>query len=210
MWYAGGGRIYFRRSEQTGRIIGLQYIPPIATWLAIGPTRLQQPSTPIRDVLSEEDFNNLPEIIYTVPINTTKHDVEEQAPIVSARSGKGRDPPADRDTAESNDLDPLADIINVNNSIHHQQESLNTSFNSTAEKGFIDIVDGDDDKAIPTTIHSDHDNALSVSNIDEDLAHATTPSIATTTCTTCSICIDDFIIGETLTFLPRYVLPVAL
>lgn len=210
LWYAGGGRIYFRRSEQTGRIIGLQYIPPIATWLAIGPTRLQQPSTPIRDVISEEDFNNLPEIIYTAPINTTKHDVEEQAPIVSARSGKAPDPPADRDTSESNDLDPLADIINVNNSIHHQQESLNTSFNSTAEKGFIDIVDGDDDKAIPTTIHSDNDNALSVSNIDEDLAHATTPSIATTTCTTCSICIDDFIIGETLTFLPRYVLTVAL
>ncbi len=210
LWYAGGGRIYFRRSEQTGRIIGLQYIPPIATWLAMGPTRLQQPSTSIWNVISEEDFNNLPEILYTAPIITTKHDVEEQSPIVSAPSGKVGVPPTDRDTAESNHLDPLVDIIDVNNIVRNEQESLNTSFNSTAEKGFIGVVDGDDeDKAIPTTMHSKNGNALSVSNIDEDLAHTTattTSSIATTTCTICSICIDDFTIGETLIFLPRYVL----
>uniref|UniRef100_A0A6S8I405 RING-type domain-containing protein n=1 Tax=Amphora coffeiformis TaxID=265554 RepID=A0A6S8I405_9STRA len=61
LWYAGGGRLHWRRNEQ-GRIVGIQYIPPMPLWLTTGRPP-HDPPTPV-GVLTEAEFNNLPEIIY--------------------------------------------------------------------------------------------------------------------------------------------------
>lgn len=159
LWYAGGGRIYFRRHEQTGRIIGLQYIPPIASWLAIGPTRLQQ-STPIRDVISEEEFNNLPEITYTepLPIVETKHDVEEQSPIMTS-SDRLCEEGTGNSMATSNLPHPLpVVVIDMDDNVSPEPDELNTSFNSAAEKGILGIVDSNPDNSMPTILNKDGDN----------------------------------------------------
>ena len=219
LWYAGGGRIYIRRHEQTGRIIGLQYIPPIASWLSISPTRLQQPSTPIRDVISEEEFNNLPEIRYTEPILVPDHDAEVQSSIVKAAN------------------DQLC-VEHAGNDCNEPDE-LNTSFNSAAEKGIISIVDNTQDNSKPIILNDDDDDDNSEnnivlpstsigvykSNIESNVDHqcsvdtnglplphtiatptlCTSTTASTTSCTTCSICIEDFMIGEILILLPRYV-----
>jgi hypothetical protein len=34
LWYASGGRFHWRRNAQ-GRIVGIQYVPPIPYWLAL-------------------------------------------------------------------------------------------------------------------------------------------------------------------------------
>ena len=217
LWYAGGGRIYIRRHEQTGRIIGLQYIPPIASWLSISPTRLQQPSTPIRDVISEEEFNNLPEIRYTEPILVPVHNAEEQSPMVKTAN------------------DQLC-VERAGNDCNEPDE-LNTSFNSAAEKGIIGIVDNTLDNSKPIILNDDDDNSKNnilqpstcieayKSNIESNMDHqctvdtnglplphtiatptlCTSTTASTTSCTTCSICIEDFMIGEILILLPRYV-----
>ena len=158
LWYAGGGRIYLRRHAQTGRIIGLQYIPPIASWLAIGPTRLQQPSTPILDVISEEDFNNLPEIIYAEPIVVTKHDAEEQYPTTPKANDKLCVECTTDTITKSNPRHslPLDNIIYMD----QQHDELNTSFNSAAEKGIIGIDDSEYDinSVVPITLMQQDNN----------------------------------------------------
>lgn len=222
LWYSGGGRIYLRRHEQSGLIIGLQYIPPVASWLAIGPTRLQQPASPIQDVLREEEFDMLPEIMYTEPISiSTTTTITTSKQLNNDEEGPCQITPTASDDScivecrssifESNHI--ITESINIQHSIpvvrtfdaivdndvlddnaqqQEQEETLNTSFNSAAEKGMIGILDSSD---------NDTNNSKSI----KCTRTISTSAETTTTCTTCSICIDDFIIGETLTFLPRYV-----
>ena len=69
-WWAGGGRIRLRRSEQhANRVVGLQYIPPMDNWFG-GPMgdATEVPRPP--DRLTYRQIMSLPEIQYTKPIHT--------------------------------------------------------------------------------------------------------------------------------------------
>ena len=110
LWYAGGGRMHWRRDEQ-GRIVGIQYIPyvffnegpflgvfiavfltltssglilppflslihsPMPLWLTTGRPPHDAP-TPV-GVLTEAEFNNLPEIVYEGIPEKVESDTDE-------------------------------------------------------------------------------------------------------------------------------------
>lgn len=65
LWFVGGGRLHWRRNEQ-GRVVGLQHVPPVPYWLAVGRFH-PQPRTPVQNTLSEEQFATLPEIKFQHP-----------------------------------------------------------------------------------------------------------------------------------------------
>jgi len=69
LWWVGGGRIQFRRDVETGRIIGLQYIPPMSNWFGIHHHNIQDGET-IHNTLSLEQVMALPEIFYQAPPET--------------------------------------------------------------------------------------------------------------------------------------------
>mmetsp|Transcript_12309 Transcript_12309/g.31076 ORF Transcript_12309/g.31076 Transcript_12309/m.31076 type:complete len:876 (-) Transcript_12309:152-2779(-) len=68
-WWAGGGRIRFRRSEDgdSNRVVGLQYIPPMDNWYG-GPLETNEAPRP-PDRLTVQQIMSLPEIRYTKPIH---------------------------------------------------------------------------------------------------------------------------------------------
>lgn len=77
LWWNGGGRIHFRRNEG-GRIVGLQYVPPISYWFAPNGVH-QDNNTQISDRLTEEQVMSLPEIVYKAPAKTESDEHEEDA-----------------------------------------------------------------------------------------------------------------------------------
>ena len=83
-WWAGGGRIRLRRSEEnSNRVVGLQYIPPMDNWFGspLGHSD-EAPRPPER--LTYQQIMSLPEIQYTKPIHTDEklskrvHTIEEE------------------------------------------------------------------------------------------------------------------------------------
>jgi len=60
LWYQGGARIRFRYNEQ-GRIVGLQYIPPMPYWFT---PRADVRHTHQASCMTEEEVMALPEIVY--------------------------------------------------------------------------------------------------------------------------------------------------
>jgi hypothetical protein len=186
LWYVGGGRIYFRRNDR-GRIIGLQYIPPVSSWLAIGGGRLQQPATPIQNTITEDEFANLPEIIYSDPGTSSQHDDSGETPSIIVE-------PKVQSSLRNNGPDEL--------------DALNTSFTSAAENGIVGVVESNAALCIDNQ-KSGNDNDIAIPSIESNEISNIVPEdrhiVPNTTCTTCSICIDDFIPGETLTLLPRFV-----
>jgi hypothetical protein len=178
LWYVGGGRVHLRRNEN-GRVVGLLYIPPIPFWLSIG--RMQQPSAPIRETLSEEEFAGLPEIKYTQPESDQNNPGD--APATSLAGGKQPD---------------LVDDTKGPASSSRPQEGevpLNVSFDSEAERGVLGTQEGEVLAENPGAVIT-----APVIMVGQD-----TETSVYTTYTTCSICIDDFTSGESLTLLPRYV-----
>jgi hypothetical protein len=156
----------------------------------MGPTRLQQPSTPIRDVLSEEDFNHLPEIKYTEPIVANQDGGDVENPSGRAVNDQICAESAGNNVTES----PLCDIIDMNSNLCDEVDEFDTSLNSAAEKGNCDK------NSLPAIR-----NTVNVNSLQHDAAATPLCTVTTTICTACSICIDDFVVGETLTLLPRYV-----
>lgn len=69
-WWAMGGRIRFRRSQDgdSNRIVGFQYIPPMDNWIGGPQENNEAPRPP--DRLSLQQIMSLPEIQYTKPIHT--------------------------------------------------------------------------------------------------------------------------------------------
>ena len=178
LWYMGGGRIHLRRNEN-GRVVGLLYIPPVPFWLSIG--RLQQPTTPIRDTLSEEAFDSLPEIKYTPPEMDRIDNINTQI----ASPVERKDPDSVDDKKKQ-----------APSSGQEEDDALNVSFASEAEKG--ELGTPDDEVCSESRVAS---TASPLATLRQD----SEANEVCTTCTTCSICIDDFIPGETLTLLPRFV-----
>jgi Ring finger domain len=211
LWYGGGGRLHWRRNEQ-GRIVGIQYIPPIPFWLAAG--RLPQPSDPLRDTLTEEEFANLPEIKYQ-PVEGAPEAVADVDPkeesnakteepdLVVERTSDEREACPQRLVEKDLEKQLSGDDVDVS-----QESELVTQVSSK----------GESDSTVPLTAlvplkirqpaHTSN-SALPPSMAVPIEAPAPAPAesapelINATTCTTCSICIDDFEAGETLILLPR-------
>ncbi|CAB9530932.1 region, transmembrane domain- and RING domain-containing protein 1 [Seminavis robusta] len=60
LWYAGGARIRFRYNED-GRVVGLQYIPPMPYWFSPRP---EEPYVPTATRMTPEEVLALPEVVY--------------------------------------------------------------------------------------------------------------------------------------------------
>lgn len=94
LWYAGGARIRFRYNEN-GRIVGLQYTPPMPYWFAPRPDEsYAQPASR----MTQEQVMALPEIVYEEnlavdPLLRTEGDAgqasEITAPAAVQTSGDG-------------------------------------------------------------------------------------------------------------------------
>ncbi len=155
LWWNGGGRIYFRRNEN-GRIVGVQYVSPMAYWFASNVGQESSPS--VTHCLTEEEVLALPEIVYKRP--------DESEPEGNDENGTIND-----DVPNMGDLD-------------------------------IIICSGSDD-ANERCKEAALERAPSVSeSIRSDEEHTVDDNYVTS-CTTCSICIDEFEVGERLRLLPR-------
>jgi hypothetical protein len=158
LWWNGGGRIHFRRSEN-GRIVGLHYVPPVSYWFASN--GVQDTRTPIRDRLTEEQVMALPEIVFK-PSADANSDAQEEA-----NGGVGLAPNLE-------DVDIIITSGSAEDEIaarHPQSPQERAPFVSESVRG------------------SDEEQILE-GNYETNF-------------TTCSICIDEFEVGERLRLLPR-------
>jgi Ring finger domain len=244
LWYAGGGRLHWRRNEN-GRIVGILYVPamPIWLWLRRQNQHENDQRRRISPKLSEEQFNQLPVITYQQHSN--KKYLED--PSESAGFDKGQHDERDDDHDEHDgdleqggvpsssisQLQPLADDIPPHNEDKLRRPSCKQDEDPNMELRLQRTEDTDDMNLVPSTDslgdsldHSNDGDTTSVSsptivttplsmNTDDDAAAVSVPahiehqhvheesgSLATT-CTMCSICIDDFETGEELVLLPR-------
>jgi hypothetical protein len=174
LWWAGGGRLHLRYNEQ-GRLVGLQYVPPMSVWFVATGAHGHGPV--ITDRLTEEQVLALPEISY-------------KPPRVVGREDDG----VDRG-------EPPAPPIQT----QQQEES-----NQELDEAEIVISSGSADAAEDPKKKEDTDSqtmSLSTSSDrdEEQPAAETVPNSGCyeTNCITCSICIDDFELGERIRILPR-------
>ncbi|GAX24384.1 hypothetical protein FisN_4Lh505 [Fistulifera solaris] len=173
LFYAGGGRLHFRRND-LGRVVGLQYIPPMPYWLSHG--RPPRPVTPSSETLTLAQFNELPQIIYeAVPV--------EGDVIVAPDDG--------HDDGSDKAVDPRA-----------TEDDLELGSNDKVASSTISPVM--ESELILTPPQPSNEDVVQ-SGADSVQNESPLPVISTlkTICTECSICIDDFEVGERLTLLPR-------
>lgn len=166
LWYAGGGRFIFQRNER-GRIVGLQYVPPIPYWLTAGRFVQAQRHETLANTLNEEQFLALPEIEYKEYVN---HDGDGDADASTSDE-------ADESVASS--AQENAVVANKNDvfSFHNEEVDVEQALGApTPNRDTENMATGDSGAAL---------------------------SSFSTTCTMCSICIDDFEANEKLVLLPK-------
>ena len=188
LWWAGGGRIRFRRNEN-GRIVGLQYIPPMTYWFASNGPQGGEGGPQITDRLTEEEVMALPEIMYRMP-KEEQHTNTESAGDDIVRK--------DSDAGQTTEI---------------SQGSLdNEGSLSELGGGEVDIVVSPGSDDVPVVGASSLSSSSGVSSgvvsaamgsIDEPVAEEDPTKTYSTMCTTCSICIDEFEEGEMVRLLPR-------
>lgn len=162
LWWAAGGRIRFRYNEN-GRIIGLQYIPPMPYWFANGGGH--DGGSPITDRLSEDEVMALPEISYKPPPEEPQHD-NSNSVITETETEAGKLEEIDV-VVGSGSADSVEEMVKADDCDSPGLESPTCSADSDEEQP----EDGSENYE--------------------------------TTCTMCSICIDDFELGERIRLLPR-------
>lgn len=116
LWWAGGGRIRIRHSEDDdNRVVGLQYIPPMENWFgAYEPTEGER----VHDRLTHEQVMSLPEIIYQKPCfdddcddeNEENHTYNE----IDDRSENTEEDDNVIDVSQNSDDDSTADSVPSN------------------------------------------------------------------------------------------------
>ena len=222
LWWAGGGRIRFRRDLDTGRITGLQIQPPMPHWFGIYHPSSSDTST-VHDRLTEEQVLALPEILFKKPIETDdltvvnddvdNQEVKQSEEIVDNTESDDAVVKDDSEDVDATDLvATVSDVVirvSCGNSLTHNdcpptpqtprldEEILSMSSNDDAgDSSNADQID------LPTlTVKVDQ-----VLDEEQPSIPPVRPPIGpytTTTCTTCSICIDEFEEGERIRLLPR-------
>lgn len=180
LWYLGGGRLHWRRNQQ-GRINGILYIPPIPFWLTAGRFANSQPAVTVKETLTQEEFDKLPEIVFVPPSSTVGDDDknDDAAPDTTGAAGT---------------VEPDYSAMDLEQSATFDEDS--SGGRDELDSGNNTIVpQGNNNNDEEDTAHADDHPA------ENDSPDTTTP--LTTTCTMCSICIEDFEEGERLLLLPR-------
>jgi len=245
LWYQGGGRFIWRRDEN-GRIIGIQYIPPIPYWLAAG-RFLPHNHEPNTSALTEEQFASLPEIKYEPadPFNATEGEDEDAAAAAASEDdNKNHNDELEMvvlspETAEDKTPADGAAATAADTSVALSEKDLELQLSSSSlqqvtDTGMVEDDDGDTNASADDNARMEvGDTAPAVlvlggegnetpfecpgapeeSPITPPLPETASPQTTdteeenddrnTTTCTACSICIDDFVAGESLVLLPR-------
>ena len=194
LWWSGGGRLHWRRNEN-GRITGIQYIPyvsigdcdmecwpfspallhsPMPYWLTAGRIfNTGAEQNPTRGVLTAEQFDQLPEIAYKTVDGATVTDDGESDPNPSEEQ-------VPKTESEETGDEEVVDEKDETASKAEEPEEVSISKEESADEA------------------TDEEEADIVVDLEEGIQ-----AELTTTCTMCSICIDDFEEDEKLVLLPR-------
>jgi hypothetical protein len=185
LWHVGGGRLRWQRNDR-GWIVGLQYIPPVPWWLTTG--RIPTQANAVTDTLTQEQFDALPEIKYQAPDPTQRDNVDETIDEIEEVScPMGAD---EKSMEERHQID-----VDVTEKVHIEMHEINdlerqmpndSNDNSSEQKSWKSNA------SVPTVEFSESAPDQVSNGVD-----------FSTSSTICSICIDDFEEGETLTLLPR-------
>jgi hypothetical protein len=226
LWYAGGGRLHWRRNEN-GRIIGILYVPPMPIWMWLRRQNQRDAERRVSPKLSEEQFNQLPIITYRRNKKYLEDPSESAGPEGHVERGVFADDndveqggesslrfaPSDVDTDATDDKLPRPAKLDVNSSIElRMQRTEDTEDMNTApsmDSLSIDLGHSYDTCTAPTspmmtgTALSNDDDAAAPLGNSNNTKEDHEPHDPATTCTMCSICIDDFETGEELVLLPR-------
>ena len=220
LWWAGGGRIRFRHSEdESNRIVGLQYIPPMDNWF--GPYEPVEGER-VHGRLTTEQIMALPEIIYQKPNFDHEDDDATEAPTEATdpnhiyhesddRSETGAEAP-DEATGAARSNDPDGDTVRAPSdtipcpeperfALPGSPERVGTetgSLSSSSSSSASSSLPSGPREDLPPDEEQPAAEAAPLSFRTQRRLRAFT----TTTCTTCSICIDEFEVGEKIRLLP--------
>jgi Ring finger domain len=219
LWYTGGGRLHWRRNEQ-GRIVGIQYIPPIPFWLAAGRFPMQ-PRLPVTEIITQEQFANLPEIKYEIaacncsPSGSISGDENNRgSSSITLRpepeAGLAAPNVVPELVAESTQHimpDPTVEIsktVPVDIEKQLSKTSRCSELDADSSRGDASPTPGESAATPSSAVHTPSgDLSPEPSDLAQTNRNDGSSAPVTTTSTICSICIDDFVVGETLTLLPR-------
>jgi hypothetical protein len=156
LWWAGGGRLRLRRDPVTGRVVGIQYTPPMQNWFGVvyhhHPDGQEQ--VPVHDKLTEEQVMSLPEITFHAH-QSNEYDKDNVHVATEGETSKEND-----ETAESvvhiNDTPPYTHAR-----INDENDAIRIDFDEPLPDDCVESTDapslhGETDAvAIPTLVSKD-------------------------------------------------------
>ena len=161
----------------------------------------------VKTSLTEEQFNELPEILYEPPEDCEdENENEDEAGGNTEAPGKKVSGEASADNEEEqNELEE----VDIRLDAHCEQPKLtsvlgqdNGKIESTKPETSLSLSE-QSSSAMSMTSDSEADGETAENDSEEVVRPPAELVSSKTTCTMCSICIDDFERGERLTFLPR-------
>jgi len=224
LWWAGGGRIRFRHSEdEDNRIVGLQYIPPMDNWFgAYEPAERER----VHDRLTHEEVMSLPEIIYKKPCFADEYDNNEvknkkdDKHIYNENDDKSENS-EDNCTVNADDSDEFKNgdstALGANMTTSpvdwqatddDRSDAMSYSSSPEGQSFSLPPLPTSPERVISTPASTNTntegspDEEQPVDAIQSFRTQRRLRAFTTTTCTTCSICIDEFEEGEKVRLLP--------